>query len=321
MKIKFPNWKKMKNNRWILGLVVIIILIAGFVVFDFKNSRKQNTKPKTDSVLSVENLKNASYNIEGDEFKLVDGTFRYNDSSDDSNNFLAELDTEHIAYGNNMAAVIITQHEGASGQFRNLLIMGINKDNQIKQISTTIGDLEDRSVIQIVSFLDNTISIKGLFHGLNDGMCCPTLEKTLVYNLTSDDKLVLRPNSNDIKEVAAAETCKKPISQEEAVQVVKKLPEVQQFINKVGWNKPAPEVTSEPTVDFDAEVGNYYSIHVYELVSDKNYNDSHTATFNWYKVDKCTGEIRCSFSVYAKDDDGSYKYLRETDDKECNGAL
>lgn len=123
------------------------------------------------------------------------------------------------------------------------------------------------------------------------------------------------------QEVAGAEDCKKTISQDDAVQIVKNLPEVQQFLNKVGWNNPAPGVTSEPTVDFDAEVGNYYSIHVYELVSDKNYNDSHTATFNWYKVDKCTGEIRCSFSIYAKDSDGSYKYLRETDDKECNGTL
>lgn len=178
----------MKNNSWVLGLIIILILIAGFAILNYKGLIRKSTNSKSDSILSVENLKNANYKIGDDEFKLVNGTFRYSNNLDDPNNFFAELDTEHVAFNEKMAAVIITMHDGGTGQFRNLLIMGI-KDNQLTQISTNEGDLDDRSIIQNVSFLDNTISVKGLFHGTNDPMCCPTSEKTLVYNLTSDYKL------------------------------------------------------------------------------------------------------------------------------------
>lgn len=43
------------NNRWILGLLVLIVAIAGFIIFDSKKSRKENkSQPKVESAFTSE---------------------------------------------------------------------------------------------------------------------------------------------------------------------------------------------------------------------------------------------------------------------------
>lgn len=90
--------------------------------------------------------------------------------------------------------------------------------------------------------------------------------------------------------------CSKTISKDEAIQVVKELPEVQRFMNKVGWNSPAPQTISTPTIRFDGEDPDTFFIRVYEFVEqvDGTLKSTHTATFNLYKINKCTGKAICS---------------------------
>lgn len=63
------------------------------------------------------------------------------------------------------------------------------------------------------------------------------------------------------------------ISKDEAVAKIRSLPEVAEYLKTV----------PEAIVEVDDEENDSYSIHVYEI------KDSHTATFNWFTVDKKTG--------------------------------
>ncbi|OGM29994.1 hypothetical protein A2801_00550 [Candidatus Woesebacteria bacterium RIFCSPHIGHO2_01_FULL_41_10] len=68
-------------------------------------------------------------------------------------------------------------------------------------------------------------------------------------------------------------------AKEQAVDNVKKLPEVQQYLKDVPNGK----------VEVDSEEEGQINIHVYEI------KDDHTATFNWYRVDVESGKMEPQF--------------------------
>lgn len=49
-------------------------------------------------------------------------------------------------------------------------------------------------------------------------------------------------------------------------------------------------------VEYDHMTEHYYVIHVYELVREENH--SHTATTNWYLIDKETGEVSTLMEIF-----------------------
>lgn len=69
------------------------------------------------------------------------------------------------------------------------------------------------------------------------------------------------------------------MSKNQAVENVKKLPEVQQYLKDVPNGK----------VEVDNELEGEYNVHVYEV------KNGHTATFNWYQVSIKSGEVRSEF--------------------------
>lgn len=71
------------------------------------------------------------------------------------------------------------------------------------------------------------------------------------------------------------------ISRQLAVENVKKLPEVKQYLQDVPNGK----------VEVDNEDAGEYNVHVYEV------KDGHTATFNWYRVSIKSGEVRSEFPI------------------------
>lgn len=76
------------------------------------------------------------------------------------------------------------------------------------------------------------------------------------------------------------------ITEQKALEKVKVLPEVQAFISEL------EEVGK--TASFRVEDrGGAWSVQVYEIVV--RGGESHTATFNWYDVDKNTGVISGEF--------------------------
>lgn len=69
------------------------------------------------------------------------------------------------------------------------------------------------------------------------------------------------------------------MSKNQAVENVKKLPEVEQYLKDV----------PKALVEVDNELEGEYNIHVYEI------KDGHTATFNWYRVSIKNGEVKSEF--------------------------
>ncbi|MBI2315030.1 hypothetical protein HYU93_03170 [Candidatus Daviesbacteria bacterium] len=82
-----------------------------------------------------------------------------------------------------------------------------------------------------------------------------------------------------------AEVASTKISHQVAIENIKKLPEVQQYLKDVPNGK----------VEVDNELEGEYNVHVYEV------KNGHTATFNWYRVSIKSGEIRPEFEVEQTD--------------------
>lgn len=76
-----------------------------------------------------------------------------------------------------------------------------------------------------------------------------------------------------------------------AVGLVKSLPEVINYLQ---------QVSGKGRVDVDHETNESWEVHVYTIEEYPEITDipSHTATFNWYSVNKTTGAIDCSFFIY-----------------------
>lgn len=69
------------------------------------------------------------------------------------------------------------------------------------------------------------------------------------------------------------------VSHKQAIENVKNLPEVQEYLKNVPNGR----------VEVDNELEDKYNVHVYEI------KDGHTATFNWYRVSIKSGEIKKEF--------------------------
>ena len=93
---------------------------------------------------------------------------------------------------------------------------------------------------------------------------------------------------------------------------MKGLPEVNKYLT--GEERPdSKDQVSTSTADVEGETPFSYKVHVFSIEEYPNNPEirGHMATFNWYTVDKVSGEVKCSFYVY---EDG--KYLRASDSNE-----
>lgn len=87
------------------------------------------------------------------------------------------------------------------------------------------------------------------------------------------------------------------MTKDQAVENVKKLPEVQEYLKNV----------PNGIVEVDNELEGEYNVHVYEV------KNGHTATFNWYGVSIKSGEVRPEFEVgQTNEQQQSYKTYKES---------
>lgn len=84
---------------------------------------------------------------------------------------------------------------------------------------------------------------------------------------------------NGVPENIPVETLSTKISRELAIENVKKMPEVQDYLKRV----------PKALVEVDNELEGEYNVHVYEV------KNGHTATFNWYRVSIKSGDVRAEF--------------------------
>jgi len=132
-----------------------------------------------------------------------------------------------------------------------------------------------------------------------------------LYFFSTNKSLAPDPGSN-ISKTQSTNTCRN-ISTKQAVEIVKKQPEVYDFMNQAV--KPTEDQKSTPMIRVDRVSDNTIEIHVFTL---EDYTDeiipSHTTTFNWYTIDRCNGEIKCSFYIYKE---GKFLRASETNEHPC----
>ncbi|MBN8662720.1 MAG: hypothetical protein J0M35_20295 [Candidatus Obscuribacter phosphatis] len=77
---------------------------------------------------------------------------------------------------------------------------------------------------------------------------------------------------------------RKMLTANQALKLVESRKEVQDFLAQFRRPRQGATAESKPVIDVERD-GNIWNVHVYESLPD------HTATFNWYSVDRLTGKI------------------------------
>jgi hypothetical protein len=190
------------TTKWLIGILIGLILIgAGWFIFSKYIQKSKNTSTSettttqtqntnnstaaTTNLLSLDNLKNATYKIDGESFKMTNG---------ESADARIMIDTDHIAYNNgsatnsDKAAVIVIDSRTDTGSNYYLEAIGIENSQPVYLASKLIDDRAKIHSVEMNS--NNIITVSATIHTETDPACCPTLEKTLNYQLTSDNKLV-----------------------------------------------------------------------------------------------------------------------------------
>ncbi|MCA0315132.1 MAG: hypothetical protein LCH63_15055 [Candidatus Melainabacteria bacterium] len=81
---------------------------------------------------------------------------------------------------------------------------------------------------------------------------------------------------------------KKKLTANQALKLVESRKEVQEFFAQFSLPRQGATAESKPVIDVEKD-GNKWNVHVYESLPD------HTATFNWYSVDRYTGKVTPMF--------------------------
>src|SRR3990167_7924523 len=89
------------------------------------------------------------------------------------------------------------------------------------------------------------------------------------------------PMEKLIPEQATQQVATTGMTKDQAIENVKKLPEVQDYLKRVPNGR----------VEVDNEAEGEYNVHVYEV------KNGHTATFNWYRVSIKSAEVGSEFSI------------------------
>lgn len=98
-------------------------------------------------------------------------------------------------------------------------------------------------------------------------------------------------NKTSISRKSAAKTSGPVRSTAAALAIVNAEPDVKKFVALI---KKSGRKGSRAEVEFDREEDGDYIIHVYEYVPDDD-ESGHTATMNWYHVNKKTGKVSKEF--------------------------
>ena len=141
-----------------------------------------------------------------------------------------------------------------------------------------------------------------------NGFCCP--ENVLEHKFEWD--------GSNFTETAVKTVWISPhdLTSEEAIQLVKNLPEVKKYLkNHQNEATESGVYYSAGTVDIDSNRTNenFITVHVYQYTQPLNQNFGMTQSFNSYTFDGSTGKIKCELNIF--DDNGNY--LRNNPEFPC----
>lgn len=127
-------------------------------------------------------------------------------------------------------------------------------------------------------FQDDNLEVYHIFYNKS----CYELAKTISNDQDLDKIISSFTFTNSAK-----------ISEQDAVNSVKNLPEVKSWLALFNQPGGKSSIGGAPIIEVDHQDSSIYVVHVYEWVNQGA--DSHTATQGWYDVNKVTGEIKSEF--------------------------
>lgn len=206
--LKFKLRKKLNKGisaRVWISVIILIGVIAGIEILMYHQWVNRQFEAlsgtsdafevqKIEKVFSIKALKNAKYYIQSYEqiVKLRNGEYFEKWDSDSAFGISVGIKEDRIAFGDlnednkDDAAVIAYSSREGSAEFRDLAVMINNAEEPFYLASVSLGD---RVKINSITIESGIIILNMVVHGPNDALCCPTLNKTVKYEL-SGDKLV-----------------------------------------------------------------------------------------------------------------------------------
>ncbi|HNT30510.1 MAG TPA: hypothetical protein PKL83_06185, partial [bacterium] len=119
--------------------------------------------------------------------------------------------------------------------------------------------------------------------------CLVIVVSALLYLRLTDESAT---STQGTESTQTADAQPEKLTEEQAIELVKALPDVAQWIAAVEANDDAD---SQPIFDANLDADGNYSVHAFEAFSD------HTATFNWFTVDPESKKITEMFSTSDND--------------------
>lgn len=132
----------------------------------------------------------------------------------------------------------------------------------------------------------------------DQGLCCPLGYR--LYRVVYKDNSFKPVWEQEVKYIRV--NMGNGITKEEAVEIVKNLPEAKDFLQSM------KKINRKTLVEADRQKADQIVVHVAEIN-----DDNLAATFNWYILDENTGAIKCSFSNYQ-----GTKYIGNNDKYPCD---
>ncbi len=91
------------------------------------------------------------------------------------------LSFEKTQNGIYYVATIVTFNAGGTGQYKYLVLLNGTPDSDLSYVASV--DLGDRVQIHSISFSEGKIVLDMNIHGPNDGLCCPSVRTTKIFEL------------------------------------------------------------------------------------------------------------------------------------------
>jgi hypothetical protein len=261
--------KKLSKKKWMLVLIsfFVLIVLAAEYLLNQNIKPKQKTVPSptptstTDETTNWKTYTNDDYQISLDFPKnLV--PLESEATTDDSYDF-------RVVFENN--------NKNFLEEITLDITKGMNLASHVEHLKTRIVGHVSSEINEETDILVGGKNAIRLDYDLVNASEPYTFSSTSINNNGYNYELIAKSDLMD----QILSTFEFLVSKEEAIEKVLSLPEV------VDYYKLVPK--AKAVFSSSNENSNVWHIHVYE---DK---DTHTATFNWYKVDKTTGEIEKIF--------------------------
>jgi hypothetical protein len=180
----FQTLSSAQTFRLMILFLVLTFIFASIALVGFLLRNKLPSLGSASPRLTVESLKNATYDLNEEPITLKDGSRDFKDPNQSGSTSVrliewafGDLDGD----GNQDAAVVLSGNWGGSGIF--MYIVPVINDAGVPQTRNPSFEFGDRNTFRGVSISNRIVSVEYLEHGPYDAACCPTMLTTIHLEL------------------------------------------------------------------------------------------------------------------------------------------